>query len=141
MVMVSWHRAAAYANWRSAMQSKPLCYDLSTWECNFGVAGYRPPTESEWKKAARAGAAGHRFPCSDTHTIQRARANYYSSSSYSYDTRPTPGYHPALSNEPLPYTSPVGCFAANGDGLCDMAVNVSDRCRDRYSSTYYSNSP
>jgi formylglycine-generating enzyme required for sulfatase activity len=145
MTMVSWYGSVAYANWRSGMQGKPLCYDLFTWTCNFG-SGYRLPTEAGWEKAARGGAAGHRFPWSDADTIQHARANYWSYWEdgvpvYSYDTSPTEGYHPAFSSGTPPHTSPVGYFAANGYGLYDMAGNVWAWCNDWYGSTYYSSSP
>jgi sulfatase modifying factor 1 len=141
MVMVSWYGAVAYANWRSAMEGRPLCYNLSDWSCNFAAAGYRLPTEAEWEKAARGGAAGHRFPWSDTDFIQHARANYYSSTSYSYDNSPTRGYHPTFATGGYPYTSPVGYFAPNGYGVYDMAGNVWEWCHDWYSSFYYSISP
>jgi sulfatase modifying factor 1 len=141
MVIVSWYGGAAYANWRSAMNGRPLCYDLSTWACNFSTNGYRLPTEAEREKAARGGVAGHRFPWSDTDTIQHARANYYSSTSYAYDTSPTRGYHPDFDDEGFPGTSPVGYFAPNDYGLYDMAGNVWEWCNDRYSSTYYTSSP
>ncbi len=145
VVMVSWYGAVAYANWRSAMEGKPLCYDLSTWTCNFG-GGYRLPTEAEWEKAARGGAVGHRFPWSDTDTIQHSQGNYYSywkdgSPFYDYDTSPTRGYHADFDSDGFPYTSPVGYFAPNGYGLYDMAGNVYEWCNDWYGSSYYSTTP
>ena len=145
MELVSWYGSVAYANWRSAMEGRPLCYDLSSWTCNFATTGYRLPTEAEWEKASRGGVAGHRFPWSDTDTIQHARANYYSywhggyRPYYSYDTNLTQGYHPTFSTGEWPYTSPVGYFAPNGYGLYDMAGNVWEWCNDWYSS--YSSSP
>jgi len=91
--------------------------------------GYRLPTEVEWEYAARGGATSHRFPWSDSDEIQHARANYWSSSSY-YDTSPTRLYHPDYDDGGVPYTSPVGDFAANGYGVHDMAGNVFEWCYD-----------
>jgi len=165
MVRVSWYGSAAYSNWRSGMQSLMPSYDTGTWSCNFAATGYRLPTEAEWEKAARGGASGHRFPWSDTDTIQHARANYYGNNGlYAYDTSPTQTYHPLWGVGQWPYTSPVGFFTGalqqkvdwgwqgspssyqttngvNGFGLYDMAGNVCEWCNDWYSATYYSTSP
>ena len=131
MVAVSWYGSVAYANWRSGMQGKPLCYDLSTWNCNVG-SGYRLPTEAEWEKAARGGTSGHRFPWSDSDYIQHARGNYCSSTIWPYDNSSTRGYHPTFNTGVFPYTSPGGYFAANGYGLYDMTGNVWEWCNDWY---------
>jgi formylglycine-generating enzyme required for sulfatase activity len=140
MVWVSWYGSVAYCNWRSQQEEKEQCYNLSTWACDFSKKGYRFATEAEWEYAARGGLSGKRFPWSDPN-ITHSQANYYSSSSYSYDISPTRGYHPIWNDGIEPYTSQVGSFSANGYGLYDMAGNVWEWCNDWYSSSYYSSSP
>ena len=70
-----------------------------------------------------------------------SQANYFSSTNNSYDVSPTRGLHPTYNKKMVPYTSPVGSFAANGYGLYDMAGNVREWCWDRYDAAYYATSP
>ena len=92
--------------------------------------GYRLPTDTEWRYAARGGAVGRRFSWSDSDEIQHVRANYKSTEGDVYDTSPTRGYHPTYYTGGIPYSAPVGSFAANGYGLRDMTGNVSEWCYD-----------
>jgi sulfatase modifying factor 1 len=137
---VNWYDCVKWCNARSQKEGRPAVYTVSGAVYKTGqadnvvqssAAGYRFPTDVEWKYAARGGLRGKRFPWGDT--IQHARANYYSSSSHSYDTSATRGYHPDWDEGDYPYTtytSPVGAFAPNGYGLYDMSGNVWEWCFD-----------
>jgi formylglycine-generating enzyme required for sulfatase activity len=125
---VNWYDCLKWCNARSEMEGRTPCYSLSDWSCNFSANGYRLPTNAEWEYAARGGLIGMRFSWGDT--IQHTQANYYSSSSYSYDISLTRDYHPLYDIDPFPYTSPAGSFSANGYGLYDMVGNVWEWCND-----------
>ncbi len=78
---------------------------------------------------------------SDSDDIQHARANYNSTTAFPYDTSLTRGAHPTYSDGVMPYTSPVGTFAANGYGLHDAAGNVWEWCWDWHAPAYYATAP
>ncbi len=139
---INWYDAVKWCNARSEMEGRPVMYyasgviyrtgrrDNVLLGLVFGQSGYMLPTARQWEFAARGGATGRRFPWADTQSIFHERANYQSSDAYGYDSSPTRGYHPMYFVGVLPYTSPVGSFAANGYGLFDMAGNVAELCFD-----------
>jgi len=143
---VNWYDVVKWCNARSEKENRtPAYYTTSSKSmvyktgqiniennCVNWSSGYRLPTDTEWQYAGRGGVSSHRFPWSDNDTIQHAQANYYSESTFTYDTSPTREYHPTYTNGPMPYTSPVGSFASNGYGVYDMAGNVYEWCWDWY---------
>lgn len=103
--------------------------------CDWSANGYRLPTEAEWEVAAQGGLSGKRFPWGDT--ISQSQANYKASTIYAYDlSGAVNDFHPTYKTGEIPYTSPLGSFAANGYGLCDMAGNMWQWCWDWYGIPY-----
>ena len=145
---VSWWDVIKWCNAKSQKEGLTPCYTVSgsvmktgttAPTVNWTANGYRLPTEAEWEKAARGGVSGRRFPWG-TDTISHNKANYYASTSYSYDVSGSVNnYHPTYAEGGFPYTSPVGSFAANRYGLHDMAGNVWEWCWDWYGASTYVN--
>jgi len=134
---VNWYDCVKWCNARSEVEDKTPCYTVSGKTYKTGqnsrvqtasTDGYRLPTSTEWEYAARGGRSSRRFPWSDT--ITHSRANYYSSSWYSYDTSSTRDYHHSYDVGEFPYSSPVGSFTSNGYGVYDMSGNVWEWCWD-----------
>jgi formylglycine-generating enzyme required for sulfatase activity len=149
---MSWYDAVKWCNARSQQEGREAVYftdgartnvyktgalNLTNGCVNWQAEGYRLPTEAEWEKAARAGADGRRFPRGDT--VSQSNANFFAVGYLSYDLSGTNGYHLDFASGGFPYTSPVGWFAANDYGVCDLTGNVWEWCWDGYDSAWYGN--
>jgi sulfatase modifying factor 1 len=144
---VDWYDVVKWSNARSVQAGLTPAYytdagltqvytngDTDAVYVDWTAKGYRLPTEAEWEKAARGGLSGQRFPWGNT--LSESQDNYYGNTVvYSYDLGPN-GYNAIGMIGGLPYTSPVGSFAANGYGLYDMAGNVHQWCWDWYATPY-----
>jgi formylglycine-generating enzyme required for sulfatase activity len=144
---VDWYDTVKWCNARSQQAGLTPCYYTDNGftvlyqtgqvapYVNWSANGYRLPTEAQFEKAARGGLVGQRFPWGLT--ISESQANYYARPAfYGYDLGPYTGYNTNFNTGGLPYTGPVGHFAANGYGLYDMAGNVIEWCWDWWATPY-----
>ena len=81
---------------------------------------YRLPTEAEWEFAAKGGVKSKGYIYAGSNTVSDVAE-----------------YEGNNNNR----TRPVGLKASNELGLYDMSGNVWEWCSDRYSNSYYANSP
>ncbi len=106
---VQWTDAARFCNRCSEKEGLAPCYDLKTWECDIEAGGYRLPTEAEWERACRAGAA----------------------TKYSFGDDPSQlPRHGWCKLNSEGKTHPVGQKPPNAWGLHDMHGNVWQWCND-----------
>ena len=103
VVAVSWFDAVAYCAWLSSISG----------------SRYRLPTEAEWERAARGGAASMQFPWGNDSPTSR------------------PAYHTRWKSGP----EPVAQSQPNAFGLFDICENVHEWCSDWFAPGYYAVSP
>lgn len=131
---VTWYDAIAYCNARSQAEGLAPAYiiedDRITW--NLSADGYRLPTEAEWEYACRAGTL---TPFNTETSISVEEANYWGH--YPYQIEENYFAQENLETKPGIYreeTVPVGSFAPNRWGLCEMHGNVSEWVWDAYAA-------
>lgn len=132
---LSWHEAAAYCNALSLLSGLPECYDCSgsgaAVSCGealgyagaqiFTCPGYRLPTEAEWERAYRAGAAtAYPNGANDPNACECAPVDARAAAIAWYCGNASDSAHP------------VGQKQANPYGLHDLAGNVWEWCHDRH---------
>jgi formylglycine-generating enzyme required for sulfatase activity len=122
VVNVSWNDADAFCKWLSRKEKKR----------------YRLPTEAEWEYACRAGTST-RYWCGDEPETLAEAGN---TADAGLKTRFPGGKGPSIrANDGHLFTSPVGSFRKNPNGLYDMHGNAWQWCADWFSPRYYEDSP
>ncbi len=115
VVGVTWEQANAFCAWRTDYLLKGM-----SGEARY-IQRYRLPTEAEWEYAAR-GKAGTEFPW-ENKDVKNGDGCFYA------NFKPDRGNYTKDGNL---ITSRVGIYAANSNGLYDMAGNVAE-----WTSTVY----
>jgi len=133
VIEVTWYGAAAYCNWLSETKGLQVCYDTTSFDCDFTKDGYHLPTEAQWEYAAAWDGARHWRYGTRSDFISCATANY----------NPVEGYCDPMLWQSPPYTSDVGLLSTvtSPVGCFDMSGNVWEWCNDWHDDEYYSPNP
>lgn len=141
VVRVTWHGAAAFANWLSEREGRDPCYCVNTWERLPGFRdGYRLPTEAEWERAAAWDGARHWRYGFMADEIDSTRANFAHANPLRLTRAPLSapvwwynGQNPLRIDQPETRTrnspSPIGAY--------DMTGNLREWTGDWYSQAQY----
>jgi len=123
VVKVSWNEAQAFCEWLTKKE-------LAEGKIKPGQK-YRLPTDAEWSVAVGLGKETGNSP-------KEKRGGIKDVYPWGKEWPPPAGagnYGEDLKADKFEYTSPVGSFASNKDGLHDMGGNVWEWCEDKYSPT------
>ena len=123
VVRVNWNDAQAFCEWLTKKE-------LAEGKIKAGQK-YRLPTDAEWSVAVGLGKEKGNTPEEKDSGIKDV---------YPWGKEWPPAveagnYNKSLKADKFDYTSPVGSFASNKDGLHDMGGNVWEWCEDKYSPT------
>jgi formylglycine-generating enzyme required for sulfatase activity/serine/threonine protein kinase len=125
VVKVSWEDAVAFCAWlteKDRSEGKILA-----------TAKYRLPTDHEWSCAV---GIGDREDAAATLESKNDKlGDVYPWSRQWPPPAQAGNYDPGLRVDSYEYTSPVGSFAAKGNGIHDLGGNVREWCEDLYSSS------
>ena len=123
VVNVSWEDANAFCTWLTRKE-------LAEGKIKAGQK-YRLPTDAEWSVAVGLGKEKGNTP----EEKQSGIKDVYPWGKGYPPPKEAGNYSKSLKVDKFDYTSPVGSFASNKDGLHDMGGNVWEWCEDKYSPT------
>ena len=123
VVEVSWNDAQAFCEWLTKKE-------MAEGKIKVGQK-YRLPTDAEWSVAVGLGQEKGNSPKEKSQGIK----DVYPWGKEWPPPKAAGNYSKSLKVDNFEYTSPVGSFASNKDGLHDMGGNVWEWCEDKYSPT------